>query len=321
MSRAGAQPPAPLPLPFDVAVPRDGYAWWYADALSDDGAHGITLIAFLGSVFSPYYAFARDRGPADPLNHVALNVSLYGRPRRWALTDRGRGAARQEPMRLELGPSSLAWDGETLVVSVREVTAPIPRRLLGEVRITPGPMNRRVFTLDAAGRHRWCPMAPACRAEVAFEAPALRWSGTAYFDCNWGDRPLERDFVDWDWSRYALKEGAAVLYDTRRRDGSRQSLALRFDRAGRVEQVPPPPFVPLPRTLWRVTRGTQADAGASATVARTLEDTPFYARSVVRSRLFGQDVEGVHESLDLDRFRALPIRLMLPFKVPRAWFA
>jgi hypothetical protein len=29
----------------------------------------------------------------------------------------------------------------------------------------------------------------------------------------------------------------------------------------------------------------------------------------------------VHESLDLDRFRALPIRLMLPFKVPRAWFA
>lgn len=317
---SGDEAPAQLPLPFDVAVPRNGYAWWYADALSDDGRHGITLIAFLGSVFSPYYAFARDRGPADPLNHVALNVSLYGAPRRWALTDRGLGAARQELMRLQLGPSSLAWDGETLVVSVREVTAPIPRPLRGEVRITPGPMNRRVFTLDAAGRHRWCPMAPACRAEVAFDSPALRWSGTAYFDCNWGDAPLEADFVDWDWSRYPLKDGAAVLYDTRRRDGSRQSLALRFDRAGGVEQVAAPPFVPLPRTLWGVKRGTQADAGAAATVARTLEDTPFYARSVVRSRLFGHDVEGVHESLDLDRFRALPIRMMLPFKVPRAWF-
>ncbi|MCS6932106.1 MAG: carotenoid 1,2-hydratase [Acetobacteraceae bacterium] len=250
---------------------------------------------------------------------MALNVALYGRPRRWALTDRGRGAARQEPMRLGLGPSSLAWDGETLVVSVAEVTAPVPRPLRGEVRITPGPVNRRVFTLDAAGRHRWCPMAPACRAEVAFEAPALRWSGTAYLDGNWGDAPLEADFVDWDWSRFPLPDGAAVFYDTRRRDGSRQSLALRFDRAGGVEELPPPPFVRLPRSLWGVARRTQADPGASVAVLRTLEDTPFYARSVVRTRLFGAEVEGVHESLDLDRFRALPIRLMLPFKVPRAW--
>ena len=49
----------------------NGYAWWYVDALSDDGAHGITLIAFIGSVFSPWYAWARRRGPADPQNHVS----------------------------------------------------------------------------------------------------------------------------------------------------------------------------------------------------------------------------------------------------------
>ena len=59
-------------------VGRDGYAWWYVDALSDDGQHGLTIIAFIGSVFSPYYAWARRRGPADPLNHCALNVALYG---------------------------------------------------------------------------------------------------------------------------------------------------------------------------------------------------------------------------------------------------
>ncbi|PIY72746.1 MAG: carotenoid 1,2-hydratase, partial [Rhodobacterales bacterium CG_4_10_14_0_8_um_filter_70_9] len=28
------------------------------DGLSDDGRHGITLIAFIGSVFSPYYYWA-----------------------------------------------------------------------------------------------------------------------------------------------------------------------------------------------------------------------------------------------------------------------
>ena len=29
-------------------------AGWYVDAISDDGRHGLTIIAFIGSVFSPY---------------------------------------------------------------------------------------------------------------------------------------------------------------------------------------------------------------------------------------------------------------------------
>ena len=43
---------------------RDGYVWWYVDALSDDGRHGLTLIAFIGSVFSPYYAWRGGAAPA-----------------------------------------------------------------------------------------------------------------------------------------------------------------------------------------------------------------------------------------------------------------
>ena len=53
--------PAPAPR-FDRPVPPNGYLWWYLDALSDDGRHGFTIIAFVGSVFSPYYAAARRRG-------------------------------------------------------------------------------------------------------------------------------------------------------------------------------------------------------------------------------------------------------------------
>ena len=62
---------------------ENGYAWWYVDALSDDGAHALTIIAFIGSVFSPYYAWARQRGRGDPENHVAVNVALYGTPGKW----------------------------------------------------------------------------------------------------------------------------------------------------------------------------------------------------------------------------------------------
>lgn len=43
-------------------TPRDLHAWWYLDALSEDHQHGLTIIVFFGSVFSPYYAIARRQG-------------------------------------------------------------------------------------------------------------------------------------------------------------------------------------------------------------------------------------------------------------------
>ena len=307
-------------LRFDRPVAADGYAWWYVDALSDDGRHGITIISFLGSVFSPWYALARRRGPADPLNHASLNVSLYGAPRRWAMTDRPRSAVSRDASHLAIGPSSLEWDGEALTIRIDEVTAPIPSRLSGTVRVIPGALNRRTFLLDPDGRHRWSPIAAVARVEVALESPALRWSGAAYLDTNEGDAPLERDFVEWDWCRAPGPGGTAILYEARRRDGSVQCLALRAPPSGDVEEVEPPPRATLPPTrIWRIPRRTRAGEGGAARVTQTLEDTPFYSRSVLATRLLGTDRTAVHESLLLDRFRMPVVQAMLPFRVPRAW--
>ena len=58
---------APRRLGFDEAVPPNGYAWWYVDAFSADHRFGLTIIAFIGSVFSPYYASQRRlRGRGRP---------------------------------------------------------------------------------------------------------------------------------------------------------------------------------------------------------------------------------------------------------------
>ena len=288
--------------------------------MSDDGQHALTLIAFLGSVFSPFYAWARRRGRGDPLHHCALNVVLYGgRGKRWALTERGRDAVRRDATSLQIGPSALSWDGNALTIRIDEVTAPIPSRIRGVVRVHPAALTGRVFTLDDAGRHRWSPVAPRSRVEVELSSPALRWSGDGYLDTNDGDAALEDDFTTWDWCRAPMGEGAAILYNASRRVGGDQSLALRVDAAGAVERVPPPPRATLPDTLWRVRRDTRADAGHAPRVRRTLEDTPFYSRSLIDTRLFGQDVTAVHESLSLDRFRAPWVQAMLPFRIPRRW--
>jgi carotenoid 1,2-hydratase len=48
-----------------------------------------------------------------------------------------------------------------------------------------------------------------------------------------------------------------------------------------------------------------------------LEDTPFYARSLIETTLGGTKVAAVHESLSLDRVANPCVRLMLPFRMPR----
>jgi len=196
------------------------------------------------------------------------------------------------------------------------MSAPIPRRIRGVVRLYPAVVPGRGFTLDPAGRHVWTPLAPIARVEVAMQQPALSWSGAGYLDMNAGSAPLERDFVRWDWSCARTGDGAAVLYDVTPRGASPHCLGLRFDHAGGVAPFEPPPPVGLPRTGWRVARGIRAEDGV-AVVRRTFEDTPFYARSEVASHLHGKSVLAMHESLALDRFASPIVQAMLPFRMPR----
>ncbi len=276
------------------------------------------MIAFVGSVFSPYYALARRCGSADPLQHCAVNVALYGPGRnRWAMTERGRGAVERDAATLRIGPSMLAWDGEGLTIAIDEVTAPFPSRLRGEIRLRPmAPPGRRV-ALDKGGAHRWQALAPCARVEVKLDRPALAWDGSGYFDHNVGDAPLEDAFARWDWSRASDPHGTTILYDVTRRDGETLSLAQHFDGSGEARDIAPPPAVALPPTLWRLARNTRAEPARQLRVLRTLEDGPFYARSLLAS----PDVAAiaVHESLSLVRFRAAWVQMLLPFRMPRSW--
>ncbi|MGC4394573.1 carotenoid 1,2-hydratase [Hydrogenophaga crocea] len=312
------------PLAFDAPVPDGGYAWWYLDALSEDGRHGLTAIVFIGSVFSPYYAWAQQRGRGRALDHCAVNLALYagpdaGAPRGWTMTERGAGAVRQGRDALVIGPSEIAWDGEWLCLRVRERTAPWGRRIEGEIRVRPQALHATDYPLDAAGRHRWTPIAPVARVQVALDAPALRWQGRAYLDSNRGDRPIAQDLQRWDWSRAAIgREGCAVFYDATRRDGSHAQWALRFGGTGAVHRVAePPPMSGLPRSAWGLRRRARADAGAPLRLHQPLEDGPFYARSVLRTRLLGWPADAIHETVDLDRWQRPLVQAMLPFRMPR----
>jgi carotenoid 1,2-hydratase len=250
--------------------------------------------------------------------HCAINAVIYRNgARRWALTERGGAAVGYSHEHLRVGPSAMHWRGDALEVLIDERAAPLPARLRGRVTLYPETLNGERFSLDAAGRHYWQPIAPRARVEVMFDEPRLCWKGSAYMDHNAGAEPIEAAFSRWDWSR-SEGEPAAVLYDVQRRDGTRLALALRIDADGCLQPLEAPPFSRLPRTFWGMPRQARAEPAEPARVIRTLEDSPFYTRSLIRTRLAGQSVLAIHESLDLERWQRPWVQRLLPFRMPRA---
>jgi carotenoid 1,2-hydratase len=222
--------------------------------------------------------------------------------------------------KLAIGASAMRWTGDGLVIDIeeRDIRLGIPwrRRVRGQVKLYPEMLNATAFALDPTGRHVWHAIAPRAQIEVEMDRPGIRWRGSGYLDSNRGSESLEDGFRDWHWSRAHLGREVAVMYEGRRRDGSTFASALRFDASGTPHDAELPMVAPLPNTWWQMERKSRADRG-HAGVIRTWEDSPFYARSTLATRLYGEPVTAVQESLSLDRFRSPVVQWMLPYKMPR----
>ena len=296
-------------------MPPDGYAWWYIDGISADGTRAISVIAFIGSVFSPWYRWS---GRRDPHNNVCINVATYGPGGRFTMTDRGRSALRQSADTFTVGPSSLHWTGTELVIDINELAAPpIPGRVQGQVVITPSAVTKDELPLCADGGHVWRPFAPVSDIKVDLNSAGWQWSGHGYFDANFGTRALEADFDSWTWGRYPTKAGSTCFYDATRRDGSILAAAIGFDQDGTARMMDAPPLTGFCRSLWAVKRETRADPGTMPKQVKPMLDAPFYARSMVETTLNSETTVGVHEALDLRRFRSSLLMPMLACRVPR----
>ena len=234
------------------------------------------------------------------------------------MTERGRGWMQRDAREFRVGPSRLRWTGDALEIDVDEIAVPLPRRVRGRIRVRPQGLCSFVTALDAAGRHRWGPIAPCSRIEVEFDQPGLRWQGHAYLDSNEGDEPIHRPFKAWDWARATLADGStAVIYDLQPQEGPGRVIAERFAPDGSATAFDAPPRHELPRTSWHLQRAMRSEAQAPAQLMQSLEDTPFYARATVSATLQGEATTAIHETLDLPRVMSWPVRLMLPWRMPR----
>lgn len=281
------------------------------------------MIAFVGSVFSPYYHWS---GRAEPENHVAVNLAFYGpHGNFWTMTERGRSSLNRTSDCLRIGNSHLVYGQDGLDIRFDETALPwpgqrlLPKRVSGHLRIEAEVQNSTVQDLDPDGRHIWWPVFPRARIRVlSDQLPDGGWQGEAYHDFNAGNRPLEADFDGWDWARgRSESDEATIVYDAVLKDGKRRTLGLVFSQEGRAIRFLPPPRRLLPRGFWGVQGGICCDREAVPRRLRKLEDSPFYSRSLVETRLAGEPITMVQETLDCRRLASPLVRLMLPFRMPR----
>lgn len=233
------------------------------------------------------------------------------------MTDRGRSALRQSDDTLQVGPSRMQWTGTSLVIDIDEVSSPpLVSRVRGRITLTPDAVTGVEALLTPEGRHIWRPFAPSATIEVDL-TQGHRWHGHGYFDANFGTAALEADFRYWTWGRFPLRDRTVCFYDAIRADGTKLELGVEVDAKGDVREITPPPQTPMARTLWALRRETRADAGTTPRQVMAMLDAPFYSRSLVQTRIDGEESVGVHEALDLRRFANPLVKPMLALRVPR----
>lgn len=237
------------------------------------------------------------------------------------MTERGQNAIERTAHQFTIGPSHLRWENGALTIQIDERVPLLGNKVQGSIKVFPEQLFKQVVELDDLGKHRWGPIAPSARVEVNFTNPSLQWHGNAYFDSNEGDEAISKPFSEWDWSRAHLKDGStAVIYDVRQKNGCERIIASKFNLDGTIESFIPPERVLLNKTGWRIDRNMRSEeheGKPSVTLLNTFEDTPFYARSMLQSRLLGEEVVSMHETLNVKRLESIIVQFMLPWRMPR----
>lgn len=293
--------------------------------MSDDGSLAIVIIAMQGNPFSPTYYRARRRGLASPYDFSSMHVAVYDlrgkKPKKiWALETQPIDPRSRTPTRLAIGSSAIRWERDRLVVDLDERTTPAPKYnpfrqpVRGRVVLHPEAMPELALQLDERGQHLWWPVAPLARIEVDLPKPGVRFSGHGYHDVNAGELPLEDSFDTWSWMRARVGDAARLTYDVRCASGARRAHALEVT-AGGSKPLEDTRRVPLERAAWGFAREALVDQRRGSRTVQSYEDGPFYTRSLVQTRIGGDEVLAMHETLAAHRLRRAWVRYCAAYRM------
>lgn len=234
------------------------------------------------------------------------------------MTERYGRDTERTPDAFQIGPSRVSASGQSLQFDINERCTPLPHALHGKITVKYPYQNPNEYQLDHNGQHFWRPICTHIDVDVAFDDPGLSWRGKGYLDMNYGAEPITKGFDYWDWSRVPMADGAThIRYVTDPATGAQRALNLSIDQAGNISNGAETTNIDLPSTkIWRVKRRAGSLLGQAPRITSTMEDTPFYSRSLIEYDGITNGL-GTHESLSCKRLKSPIVKAMLPFRMPR----
>ena len=192
--------------------------------------YGLTIIAFIGSVFSPYYAW---RGRRDRPRIIAPSTSRSTASARALGDDRARArpVLRGLADRFDRPERDALGRRGRLKFDIDEISAPWPRRLRGRVRVEAGGNKPASLQARAEGGHIWRPIAPRARVAVRSSEPEHQVERKRLFRLAiLATSRSEAGFPTLDLVSCAAARRRGVFYDAERRREGPLHLSLEFDR-------------------------------------------------------------------------------------------
>lgn len=322
-----------------------GYEWWYFDALSADGNHGVVVIFYEGNPFSTRYNRALlSGGDPVPSNFPAISISVYedGKPIYYSFTefDKDDCSFSEEQLRLKVGPhrvKSTLTQGKLKYELELSETLPSGDRLEAALAFessTAGQLWGGTSKNDNG--HQWNLVQPRAavqgtiRVTGSGENPQnIAFEGEGYHDHNTGQEPMRQEFREWYWGRIHFEHATLVYYVMDRQDEEQHQAWLIDQRNELLEVFDEIELIDEQFTLFGLKTArkiTLRSAGAEVQIQQShlLDNGPFYQRfkSDAFLRLADEQImerqQGISEYIHPDRIFA---RLFWPFVDMRIRYA
>lgn len=279
------------------------FAWWYVDALDAD-LNGFVCIWSWGLPFLPGLAGGLRAGSSVPgVSRPSFNLVMYeqGVPTLYVLQEHAPTRAQCLHHHWQFGHTRIERKGNTLSLSVDCEVPGSEDRLVGTLTVSgPAWSVLEGETPIRERTHGWCPQLGPCNAtgSLSHGAKTFAYDGPAYADRNAGDRPLhDLGIRRWVWGRATFGDETRIAYVLWPEDGGPPTpLAIRVRDDG-VTQVVQGHVTTGPDgwSAWgeSTPKSLELDVDGerfvTLTVARQVDSSPFYARSVGRGTAPGRD--------------------------------
>jgi len=183
---------------------KGGYEWWYVDARTADGNIGLNVTVHETD------PFGLDKGP-----YVSMSVLEAGRDPMYVKMPLEKGAIQTGGEHLVVGGGELIRETEDGLFIGLAFSPEMTVNLRME-RLSPQYVHGDgvVYSDPQSGRKAfWIVRVPHGKfsGELKLNGRPVPIQGTAYFDHNWGDCPIQDGLDGWIWGRFGNGEMAVVM--------------------------------------------------------------------------------------------------------------